>query len=147
MCCGLPPLKYNKDFINDFSAFLADIMPNYDCVLIVGDFNVHICCSDNHLEKEFLNVIDCFNLVQSVSGPTQERGHTLDLVLSYGLSVYNLEVFGACFSDHMPVLFYAAPGYSTVIPGAPARRCRIINLSTAARFSAVSKCCHPRLCM
>jgi len=32
------PPRYNKDFINDFSAFLADIMPKYDHVLIVGGF-------------------------------------------------------------------------------------------------------------
>lgn len=37
------PPKYNKDFLNDFSDFLAEIMPKYDRVLIVGDFNIHVC--------------------------------------------------------------------------------------------------------
>lgn len=36
------PPKYNKDFVNDFSDFLAGIMPNYDRVLIVGDFNIQL---------------------------------------------------------------------------------------------------------
>ena len=44
------------------------------------------------MAKDFLNHVDSFNLVQSVSGPTQERGHTLDLVLSYGLPVLHLEI-------------------------------------------------------
>ena len=81
------PPKYNKDFVNDFSGFLAEIMPKYDCVLFLGDFNIHVCCPDKPLVKDFLSLIDSFNLVQCVSGPTHEHGHTLDLVLSHGLSV------------------------------------------------------------
>ncbi|KAL6464601.1 hypothetical protein MHYP_G00269180 [Metynnis hypsauchen] len=79
--------KYNKDFINDFSEFLAGLMPNYDRVLIVGDFNIHVCCPEKPLVKDFLNIIDSFNFVQCVFGPTHEHGHTLDLVLSHGLPV------------------------------------------------------------
>ena len=85
------PPKYNKDFLNDFSDLLAEIMPKYDRVLLVGDFNIHVCCPDKPLVKDFLSLIDSFNLVQCVSGPTHEHGHTLDLVLSHGLSVSNLE--------------------------------------------------------
>lgn len=103
------PPKYNKEFLSDFSVFLADIMCKYDQVLIVGDFNIHVCCSEKPLVKDFLDVLDSFNLSQSVRGPTQERGHTLDLVLSYGLSIFNLEICDAVFSDHMPVLFNFVP--------------------------------------
>lgn len=42
------PPKYNTDFLTDFSVFLADIMPKYDRVLIVGDCNIHVCCPENH---------------------------------------------------------------------------------------------------
>ncbi len=86
------PHRYNNDFINHFSAFLADIVPKYDNVLIVGDFKVHVCCPENPMANYFLYLINSFNLVQSVSGPTQERGHTLDLVLSFGLPVRNLKI-------------------------------------------------------
>ena len=57
------PSKYNKDFLNYFSDFLAEIMPKYDCVLILGDFNVNVCCPDKPMAKGFLNLIDSFNLV------------------------------------------------------------------------------------
>ena len=62
-------------------------------------------CPLKPLVKDFLNLIDSFNLVQFVSGPTQERGDALDLVLTNGFTVCNLEVCDALFSDHMPVVF------------------------------------------
>ncbi|XP_055512319.1 uncharacterized protein LOC129709775 [Leucoraja erinacea] len=130
------PPKYNKDFLNDFSIFLAEIMPRYDRVLIVGDFNVHVCCPEKPMAKDFLNLIDSFSLVQSVSGPTQEHGHTLDLVLSYGLPVSNLVICDAVFSDHMPVLFEVIIAPTAVRPRAPARHCRVVSPSTAVQFSA-----------
>lgn len=57
-------------------------MPKYDHVLIIGDFNAHVCCPDQPMAKDFLNLIDSFDLVQPVSVPTQKYGHTLDLVLT-----------------------------------------------------------------
>ncbi len=35
----------------------------------------------------FLDLIDSFNLIQSVKGATHSKGHTLDLVLSSALSL------------------------------------------------------------
>ena len=90
------------------------------------------------MAKAFLNLIDSFNLVQHVSGPTQEHGHTLELVLLYGLPVLNLDICDTVISDHMPVLFEVALACNrpTVKAAAAARSCRVINLSTAARISA-----------
>ena len=112
-------------------------MAKYDCVL-VGDFDVHACCLDKPMAKDFLNLIDSFNLVQYMSGPTEEHGHTLDLVLSYGLPVLNLEICDAVFLDHMPVLFEVALACNTVKSAAAARRCRVVNPSTAACFRPLS---------
>lgn len=96
----------------------------------------------NPLARDFLNLIDSFNLVQSVLGPTHVQGHTLDLVLSFGLPVYNLEVCEVYFSDHMPVLFEATVCFNSVKPPAAVRSCRVINPSTAAHFSsAFSQIC------
>lgn len=74
-------------------------MTTCDRILILGDFNIHVCCPSNALAKDFLNLINSFNLVQSVTGPTHEHGHTLDLVLSYGLSVCECETIDNGFSD------------------------------------------------
>ena len=129
------PPKYNKNFISDFSEFLAEILPKYDRVLIIGDFNIHTCCPDEPISRSFLNVIDSFNFVQSVSRPTHELGHTLDLVLSHGLCVSNLDICDAVFSDHMPILF-DIPVHRPVKLCAPPRRCRMFNSSSPAQFSS-----------
>lgn len=99
------PPKHNQDFIKDFSDFIAVIRTNYDRILIVGDFNVHVCCPSKAMVKEFLDLIDGFNLIQHVAGSTQIHGHLLDLVLSYGLPIDNVLVSDAIFSDHCPVMF------------------------------------------
>jgi len=94
-------------------------MPKYDCFLIVWDFNIHVCCPDKPMAKDFLNLIDSFSLVQFVAGPTQEHRQTLHLVLPYGLPVRNLKMCDAVFSDHM-VVFEVALGCVTVKPYAAA---------------------------
>lgn len=43
--------------------------------------------------------------VKSVKVPTHEYGHSLDLVLSYGISLGYMNVCDATFSDHNLVIF------------------------------------------
>lgn len=69
------PPKYNKDFLTEFSDFLAEIMLKYDRVLIVGDFNVHMCCPDKPMAKDFLSLIDSFTCAVCVWSQTRTRTH------------------------------------------------------------------------
>ena len=86
------------------------------------------------MAKDFLDLADAFNLVQYVSGPTQEHGHTLDFVLSHSLPISNVQVCDAVFSDHMPVLFdFNLPCHS-LKPCAPVRH--MLKPSTSAQFSS-----------
>lgn len=66
------PPKFNKDFIQDFADFVAGIALKYDRFLIVGDFNIHVCCESRPMSKDFLDLIDSFSLTQSVTGPTKK---------------------------------------------------------------------------
>lgn len=66
-----------------------------DKVLIVGNFNIHICCPKKPLVKDSLDLVDSFNLFQSVHSSSEEHVHTLNLVVS----VINLEIGDAVFSD------------------------------------------------
>lgn len=98
------PPKFNKDFVQDFADFVSGVTLKYDHFLIVGDFNIHVCCENRPLVKDFMNVIDSFNLMQSVQEPTHEKGHILDLVLSYGLDIQITEIGHTLLSDHSPSL-------------------------------------------
>lgn len=49
---------------------------------------MHVYFSVNQLANEFKGVLDSFGLTHSVNAPTHEQGHTLDLVISLGLSFF-----------------------------------------------------------
>lgn len=51
--------------------------------------------------SEFLQLVDSFNFMQFVLNQTHEQGHILDLVLSLGLAVCNVDVLNYGLSDHM----------------------------------------------
>lgn len=95
-----------------------------------------VCCPSKPLAKDVLDLTDAFNFLQYVSGPTQEHGHTLDLVLSYGLPIFNIKVYDVVFSDHMPVLFDVTLPCHNVKSHSPVRHCPVLKPSTAAQFSS-----------
>lgn len=85
--------------------------------------------------KQFSDRVDCFNLMQSVCDATHRHAHTLDLVLSWGLSVSNVSVVDNCISDHSSVLFhFDLP--SVISKSKPVVRCvRPVNETTAKCFA------------
>lgn len=74
------------------------------------------------------------NIEQYVCGPTHNLGHTLDLVLSRGLLISNMEVIEACVSDHYPVLFESECFDSSPIFAQHSHLSRVINSYTANVF-------------
>lgn len=55
--------------------------------------------SPPQMTKDFLNIIDSYNLTPLVHGSTHEHGHTLDLVILCGLLVSNTELLESRFSS------------------------------------------------
>lgn len=100
------PPKYDKDFIQDFSYFVSSIVPIMDNLLILGNFNIHVCCSSNLMGMQFFDLIESFNLTQSFYDATHSLDHTLDLVLSMGLSNRNVATEDNVISVHRPVFFF-----------------------------------------
>ncbi len=94
-----------KDFKQQFTEFIGNIATNYDRFLLVGDFNIHVCCQSNPLSKEFLSLVESFGLVQWIKDSTHIQGHTLDLVLSHGFAISDIVVSDYMLSDHKPILF------------------------------------------
>lgn len=115
---------------------LSELVLNSDRFLIIGDFNIHVCCPSKPMVGDFVNILESFNLTQFVSCPTHDKGHILDLVLSFGLNVSVTEIGGSHISDHLPVLFTVTLPCSYVKQNIPACQRRSINSLTAARFSS-----------
>lgn len=49
--------------------------------------------------------MESFNLTQSICDATHRYGHTLDFVLSMGLSISNVVIVDNCISDHRSLTF------------------------------------------
>ncbi|XP_070404460.1 uncharacterized protein [Nothobranchius furzeri] len=128
------PPKTDSNFLNDLCDLVADCILKYDYVLYFDDFNIHICCPDDVLAKGFLNLLDSFNITQWVSSPTYARGHTLDLVLSFGLPVMNLVTLPPVFSDHSPILCDVTLPCPVPVCEAPATRFRGLDAETVSKF-------------
>lgn len=65
-----------------------------------GDLNIHIDNPSSPLAAEYIEILDCLNLTQDVDAPTHTRGHTLDLVISDFVAIYNLLVYDLGVYDH-----------------------------------------------
>lgn len=105
------PPRYTN-FITEFSELLSIALSNYDKVLDLGDFNIHVCYPTHPMAQEFLDLIEPFNLTQSVNAPTHTKGHILDLVLSSGFCPMNVVMTVVFISDHKAVTFKAPlPSY------------------------------------
>ena len=97
------PPKRCASFINEFSELLSFIHSKYDRVLILGDFNLHVDNQSDSFSTEFLNLLNCMNFIQHVTQPTHNRGHILDLIITYGLSASVTSVMDVGLSDHFCV--------------------------------------------
>ncbi len=75
--------------------------------------------------------MDSLNIVQSVSSPTHNGGHTLDLVLTRGFSVHICEIFDTGISDHYPVVFEPVISYDQTILSRPVHYSRVFHANTA----------------
>lgn len=101
-----------KNFINEFTEFYGySLTDTVDRILIVGYFNFHACCPSAPLARDFLNVIDCFNPVQSVTATTQEHVYTLNVVLSHGFTLCDLVGLNTYISDHLMCVCRISPSH------------------------------------
>ncbi len=94
------PPKRCSTFISDFSELLSIIHTNFNRAIILGDFNLHVDNQSDSLASEFLNMLNCTNFNQHVTQPTHNRGHTLDLIITHGLSANISSVVDIGISDH-----------------------------------------------
>uniref|UniRef100_A0A8L0DTG8 Reverse transcriptase domain-containing protein n=1 Tax=Oncorhynchus mykiss TaxID=8022 RepID=A0A8L0DTG8_ONCMY len=129
-----PPRPYTA-FLIEFPEFLSDLVVIADNILIFGDFNIHMEKSTDPLQKAFGAIIDSVGFVQHVSGPTHCHSHTLDLVLSHGINVVDLNVFphNPGLSDHHVITFAIATN-NLLRPQPRNIQSRAINSQTTQRL-------------
>ncbi len=115
---------------------LSDLLVNVDKALIVGDFNIHVDNTNDALGLAFTDLINSFCVKQNVTGPTNRFNHTLDLIISHGIELTDIDIVPQSddVTDHFLVscmlhitdMNYMAPRYR---PG------RIIIPATKDRFT------------
>ncbi len=99
------PPKYSPAFVEEFTELLSMISSEFDCFAIAGDFNIHIDNAEIKTTKEIVTVLNTFDLIQHVHGPTHNRGHTLDLLISRGLNISSIVIKDVALSDHFCIFF------------------------------------------
>ena len=92
-------------FFNQFSDFLnTPTVP--DKTLLMGDFNFHFENVENNSSRKIHDIIDMFNITQSVSESTHNQGHLLDLVFSKQSDniLISAKLHHGLTSDHTAIL-------------------------------------------
>ena len=93
-------------FFDQFCDFLEhpDNLPGK--TLRMGDFNFHFQNVENNNSRKLHDSTDMFNLPQSVSEPTHNQGHLLDLVFSKQIDniLTSTKLHHGLTSDHTAIL-------------------------------------------
>ena len=90
-------------FLDDFAEVLEEVLVSYGKIVCMGNFNLHIDNMENPDVQPFLDMITAFGLENHVAFPTHRSGHTLDLVITEGVSPVSVQHTkpGSFLSDHM----------------------------------------------
>ncbi len=123
-------------FLTEFADFLSDLLDNVDKALIVGDFNIHVDNTNDALGLAFTDLINSFGVKQNVTGPMHHFNHMLDLIITHGIDLTDIDIvpqsddvtdhFLFSCMLHITDINYMAPSYR---PG------RIIIPTTKDRFT------------
>ena len=127
------PPKYCATFFDDLAELLSIVCIDFDCVVIVGDFNIHVDNPQARGTKELYNVLDNYGLTQHVIEPTHNKGHTLDLIISKGLNISKVVVTDVALSDHSCVFFESAISMHTNVQREVITK-RYITENTSEKF-------------
>ncbi|KAK0145181.1 hypothetical protein N1851_015913 [Merluccius polli] len=94
---------------------LSIVRTNYDNSMVIGDFNLHVDNAADSKAAEFLNMLSSMDFTQHVNGPTHNRSHTLDLVITHGLRIDVSSVIDLAISDHYCIFFSALLPSSSLV--------------------------------
>ncbi|KAF7251301.1 hypothetical protein EYD10_03390, partial [Varanus komodoensis] len=86
-----------SDSLPELMEIVSDLVLRTPRMLVLGDFNLHAETGLTGAAPDFMASMTAMGLSQHVTGPTHERGHTLDLVLLTGQEEGDLRL-GECIT-------------------------------------------------
>ena len=93
-------------FFEEFSRLLEHVLSEPSAsLMIAGDLNFHMENSNNALTRQFIEILETFDLKQHVLSATHASGHTLDLLITRLNEelVRNVKIHDPMISDHLAV--------------------------------------------
>ena len=130
-----PPGLSTSLFLEELPKLLEHIAADLrrKLLFIVGDFNIHVDNSNDATTRQFLVLLDSFDLVQHVREKTLANGHTVDLVISNATDhfVNGVKTTDPVISDHLAVhstLHLEKPRFVKKV--VPPRKLRVIDTTS-----------------
>ena len=80
--------------------FCSNIVHDRGCLILTGDFNIHMDNPENPDTIIFNDFLESFGLTNFVSFPTHQSNHTIDLMITHHSSIIKSVRQGGFFSDH-----------------------------------------------
>ena len=105
-------------FFDEFSDYLESLVLCDEPICLAGDFNIHVDDHQNIDQIKLCEIFASFGLVQKVSIPTHQSGHTLDLIATRNCSDVEISppTAGYFLSDHCFILSKVSlpkPGFTS----------------------------------
>ena len=96
----------NTMFINKFTDFATETLPEHQNNIFTGDFNLHVSDANDNDSAIFIDTIEAMDLVQHVGAPTHRSVNTLDLMISeiQGNTTIKTVNTGPYISNHCAVI-------------------------------------------
>ena len=69
-------------FMHEFESYLDETVLVEEMLCITGDFNLHVNDPDDTYGCQFNDLLSSYGLIDHVTFPTHQAGHTLDLVIT-----------------------------------------------------------------
>ncbi len=108
-CDGNKKKIPTSTFFSEFEELLNEQIQNTGKLILTGDFNFHLNKPSDPDARKFMSLLEDYDLLQHVKGPTHISGNTLDLIITRKADslINNGSVYQDIYiSDHMSVIGY-----------------------------------------
>src|SRR4029434_4642628 len=110
--------------------------PICQIVAIAARSKIHVDNGNDSKARDFMNLLNSMDFTQHITEPTHNHGHTLDLVITKGLTTVISSVCDLALSDHFCIFFEA------LVPKVKNRsecfiRKRYLNSAAAENFKVI----------